>query len=78
MRNTVFCYTIVPTKYFRVPANCAHTPMVHPTALTSPPKITATSPRPYFLLNSGTVVLNPSKQLFDSIGNFLFLSLIHI
>lgn len=70
----MFCYTIVPTKYFRVPANCAHTPMVHPTALTSPPKITATSPRPYFLLNSGTVVLNPSKQLFDSIENFLFTS----
>jgi len=55
-----------------VPANCAHTPMLHPTALTSPPKITDASPRPYFLLNSGTVVLNPSAPLFDSIQNFLF------
>ncbi|KAH9835701.1 nucleotide-diphospho-sugar transferase [Rhodofomes roseus] len=55
-----------------VPANCAHTPMVHPTALTSPPKIADTSPRPYFLLNSGTVVLNPSPALFDSIQDFLF------
>ncbi|KZT06816.1 glycosyltransferase family 8 protein [Laetiporus sulphureus 93-53] len=54
-----------------IPDNCAHTPMVHPTALTSPPLITETSPRPYNLLNSGTVVLNPSESLFVAIRHFL-------
>jgi len=57
-----------------IPENCAHTPMVHPTALTSPPVITERSPRPYNLLNSGTVVLNPSPELFQAITNFLYTS----
>ncbi|PCH33510.1 glycosyltransferase family 8 protein [Wolfiporia cocos MD-104 SS10] len=54
-----------------IPENCAHTSMVHPTALTSPPVITESSPRPYHLLNSGTVVLNPSSELFAAIRHFL-------
>lgn len=57
-----------------IPENCAHTLMVHPTALTSPPVITESSPRPYTLLNSGTVVLNPSRKLFDAITDFLYTS----
>ncbi|KAI0785979.1 nucleotide-diphospho-sugar transferase [Abortiporus biennis] len=54
-----------------IPENCAHASVVHPTALTSPPVITESSPRPYTLLNSGTVVLNPSQKLFDSISYYL-------
>jgi len=54
-----------------IPENCAYTPLVHPTALTNPTVITSTSPRPYTLLNSGTVVLNPSPQLFEGITEFL-------
>ncbi|CCM00892.1 uncharacterized protein FIBRA_02938 [Fibroporia radiculosa] len=54
-----------------IPKNCAHTPMVHPTALSSPPIISESSPRPYGLLNSGTVVLTPSMPLSGSIKHFL-------
>ncbi|KAG6841258.1 hypothetical protein C0991_000398 [Blastosporella zonata] len=51
------------------PANCAHTAVTAPTAL--PPSATASSPRPYRQLNSGTVVLNPSKKLSEGIVDFL-------
>jgi len=64
----------MPIRESRIPANCAHTPMVHPTALTNPPVITESSPRPYNLLNSGTVVLNPSAELFAALKHFLFTS----
>lgn len=56
---------------FRVPKNCAYTPLVHPTALTHPSQITETSPRPYGLLNSGLIVLYPSEELFTAIKHFL-------
>ncbi|OBZ79556.1 Galactinol synthase 1 [Grifola frondosa] len=57
-----------------IPSNCAHTSVEHPTGLTSPPQITESSPRPYTQLNSGTVVLNPSKELFNSLKHFLVTS----
>lgn len=68
-----------PHKYPHYPAdwtpkNCAHSSVAHPTGITSPPVITESSPRPYLLLNSGVVVLNPSQELFDSIENFLITS----
>ncbi|KAI5897609.1 glycosyltransferase family 8 protein [Schizophyllum commune H4-8] len=51
-----------------IPANCAFTALKHP--LDKP--VTPTSgPRPYTLLNSGTVVLNPSRKLADAIYDFL-------
>ncbi|KAF5377634.1 hypothetical protein D9615_005296 [Tricholomella constricta] len=52
-----------------IPANCAHTAVKHPTAL--PPPATDDTPRPYSQLNSGTVVLNPSKELSEAIVHFL-------
>ncbi|KDQ63617.1 glycosyltransferase family 8 protein [Jaapia argillacea MUCL 33604] len=54
-----------------IPENCAYTPLSHPTALTSPTQITPTSPRPYALLNSGTVVLTPSHELMHQITQYL-------
>lgn len=57
---------------FRRPENCAHSAVSHPTA--PPPFITSTSPRPYSQLNSGTVILNPSKNLSASITRFLYTS----
>lgn len=57
-----------------VPANCAYTPLVHPTAITNPTEITPSSPRPYNLLNSGLVVLNPSKELSASVNDYLHTS----
>lgn len=59
---------------YRTPENCAHTSVIHPSGITSPPKITETSPRTYHLLNSGLVILNPSKELSDSVKHFLFTS----
>jgi Glycosyl transferase family 8 len=56
----------------RRPENCAHSAVSHPTA--PPPAITNTSPRPYTQLNSGTVILNPSKKLSASISRFLYTS----
>ena len=53
----------------RIPANCAYTSVVHPLAL--PPPADDTKPRPYSQLNSGTVVLNPSKTISESIVHFL-------
>ncbi|KAH7909110.1 glycosyltransferase family 8 protein [Hygrophoropsis aurantiaca] len=57
-----------------VPANCAYTPLEHPSCLTSPPVITESSPRPYTQLNSGLVVLNPSVALGEAVVNHLFTS----
>ncbi|KAH7931120.1 glycosyltransferase family 8 protein [Leucogyrophana mollusca] len=57
-----------------VPANCAYTPLEHPSCLTSPPVITESSPRPYTQLNSGLVVLDPSKELGEAVVNHLFTS----
>ncbi|KAH7883276.1 glycosyltransferase family 8 protein [Phlebopus sp. FC_14] len=57
-----------------VPENCAYTPLEHPTALTTPTAITDTSPRPYSLLNSGLVVLNPSAELAHAVYNHLYTS----
>jgi lipopolysaccharide biosynthesis glycosyltransferase len=54
------------------PENCAHSSVPHPTA--PPPIATANSPRPYSQLNSGTVILNPSKILAASITRFLYTS----
>ncbi|KAF9532047.1 nucleotide-diphospho-sugar transferase [Crepidotus variabilis] len=54
------------------PDNCAHTTLSHPTSL--PPLPTHTSPRPHTQLNSGTVVLNPSKPLAASIVHHLYTS----
>lgn len=53
----------------RVPENCAHSAIAHPTAL--PPSPTEESPRPYSQLNSGTVVLNPSKRLAHAVYHYL-------
>lgn len=53
----------------RIPANCAHTAVKSPLGL--PPAWTPTSPRPYGLLNSGTVVLNPSPTLGQAIIHYL-------
>ncbi|KII93184.1 glycosyltransferase family 8 protein [Plicaturopsis crispa FD-325 SS-3] len=55
----------------RIPANCAYTPLVHPSALTTPTSIEENSPRPYGLLNSGLVVLTPSAELADAIKHYL-------
>ncbi|KAG8906190.1 hypothetical protein FRB99_007406 [Tulasnella sp. 403] len=57
-----------------IPENCAHTPMVAPDCLANPPRITANSPRPYRLLNSGLVVLTPSLKTFSGIEEFLHTS----
>lgn len=58
----------------RIPANCAHTPMVAPSCLISPPRITPNSPRPHKLLNSGLVVLKPSQKLYNKIERYLLTS----
>lgn len=55
----------------RVPENCAYTPLAHPACMTRASPITAKSPRPYRLLNSGNVVLRPSRQQFDAVARFL-------
>ncbi|EPQ60695.1 nucleotide-diphospho-sugar transferase [Gloeophyllum trabeum ATCC 11539] len=57
-----------------IPENCAYTPLSHPSALTNPTPITDSSPRPYRLLNSGTVVLSPSEEVMRDITNFLHTS----
>ncbi|KIJ68321.1 glycosyltransferase family 8 protein [Hydnomerulius pinastri MD-312] len=57
-----------------VPANCAYTPLEHPTGLKSPTQITEKSPRPHTQLNSGLVVLNPSVELSNAVYNHLYTS----
>ena len=54
-----------------MPANCAYTPLEHPSGLTSPTQITDNCPRPHTQLNSGLVVLNPSSKLADAVSNHL-------
>ncbi|KAK2461820.1 hypothetical protein APHAL10511_006283 [Amanita phalloides] len=51
------------------PDNCAHSAVTHPTA--SPPSPTKGNLRPYSQLNSGTVVINPSKHIAREIYNYL-------
>lgn len=58
--------------WFRRPENCAYSSVSHPTA--PAPIIASNSPRPYTQLNSGTVILNPSKSLSASITRFLYTS----
>ncbi|EFI28638.1 glycosyl transferase [Coprinopsis cinerea okayama7 len=53
-----------------IPENCAHTAVKSPTS--PPPDVTPSSPRPYHLLNSGLVVLQPSKDTFQIILDHLF------
>ncbi|KAI0304920.1 glycosyltransferase family 8 protein [Russula brevipes] len=53
------------------PANCAYTPLVHPSGHSQPLPIQPFSPRPHTLLNSGLVVLTPSTTLARSIVDFL-------
>ncbi|KAJ7492501.1 nucleotide-diphospho-sugar transferase [Mycena latifolia] len=51
-----------------IPENCAFTAVPSPTA---PPTTPAEQPRPYGLLNSGTVVLEPSLELAKGLYHFL-------
>jgi lipopolysaccharide biosynthesis glycosyltransferase len=51
-----------------MPQNCAHTSVKKPTQV---PVITEASPRPYRLLNSGTVVLTPSEVTDKALEKFL-------
>jgi len=67
------CVFLMYTPY-RVPENCAYTPLVHPTAIGRPTDITPQSPRPHNLLNSGLVVINPSIGLAQSVYNYLHTS----
>lgn len=48
--------------------------MVAPKCLTHPPHISSTSPRPYGLLNSGLVVLQPSESTANNIVHYLYTS----
>ncbi|KAJ7070910.1 glycosyltransferase family 8 protein [Mycena amicta] len=50
------------------PENCAFTAVQTPT---SPPPVPCDSPRPYGQLNSGTVVLQPSRFLAQQLYDFL-------
>jgi len=54
-----------------IPANCAYTPLVHPSGHSQPLPIQPSSPRPHTLLNSGLVVLTPSTTLASLIVDFL-------
>ncbi|KAH9969000.1 nucleotide-diphospho-sugar transferase, partial [Russula dissimulans] len=57
-----------------IPANCAYTPLVHPSGHTQPTSILPSSPRPHTLLNSGLVVLTPSTTLARAVVDFLHAS----
>ncbi|KAG7099334.1 hypothetical protein E1B28_001191 [Marasmius oreades] len=52
-----------------IPENCAHTSVQHP--LAPPPSWLPICPRPYGQLNSGTVVLNPSRALAHKVIDYL-------
>ncbi|KAJ8508790.1 hypothetical protein ONZ45_g8974 [Pleurotus djamor] len=52
-----------------IPENCGFTPVKSPTS--PPPEITADSPRPHGLLNSGLVVLNPSPEISQGLSHYL-------
>ncbi|KAK0549612.1 hypothetical protein OC845_003052 [Tilletia horrida] len=49
-----------------IPPNCAFTPQRHPDCLTNPTAVTPSSPPTHKLLNSGLVVLTPSRALMKS------------
>lgn len=55
----------------RVPENCAYTPQRHPFALTEPTPVLPASIRTHALLNSGLVLLCPSKEVFEQMKDFL-------
>lgn len=50
--------------------NCAYTPLQHPDALTKPTQVTSASRPTYHLLNSGTFMYHPSRQLWDKMIDF--------
>lgn len=52
-----------------IPANCAHSAVIHPTD--PPPHPSESSPRPYGQLNSGTVVVNPSRDKAKEVYDYL-------
>jgi len=52
-----------------IPKNCAHSAVQSPTS--PPPQPTESSPRPYTQLNSGLVVLQPSKETFEKLRHRL-------
>jgi hypothetical protein len=54
----------------RIPENCAHTAAKGPSDPPAPAG-DPTKPRPWSQLNSGLVVLNPSKQVARDLVNFL-------
>ena len=65
---------------FRIPENCAYTSVSHPQALTNPtpaanidPLQTSSSPTPrgHALLNSGLVILHPSKSTSSLITQYI-------
>ncbi|KAI0034294.1 nucleotide-diphospho-sugar transferase [Vararia minispora EC-137] len=53
------------------PENCAYTPLVHPTGISSPTQVTPRGPRPHGQLNSGLVILQPSSSAAESIAQFV-------
>lgn len=66
-----------PTPFFdplRCPANCPYTSLTYPSCLSHAAPITTSSPRPYSLLNSGVVVLTPSRENAQNISSFLHTS----
>lgn len=52
-----------------LPGNCAYTAVASP--MSPPPEITLSSPRPFGQLNSGVVVLRPSKESFERLHDNL-------
>lgn len=50
--------------------NCAYTPLEHPDALTKPTQVTPASRSTYHLLNSGTFMYYPSRNLWDKMIDF--------
>ncbi|KDN53253.1 glycosyltransferase family 8 protein [Tilletiaria anomala UBC 951] len=68
-----FACTCNPRKVASYPAswisaNCAFTPQSHPDALTHPTTVTPESRDNYHLLNSGLVVLTPSKAVMEDMS----------
>lgn len=54
-----------------MPANCALSHQPRPTTLDNVPQPTLDSPRTSHLLNSGVVVLHPSRELMDTLVDHL-------
>ena len=57
--------TLISVWFYRIPENCAYSSTAYP------PEIRDESPRPYSLLNSGTVVLTPSLETYTELLHFL-------